>query len=105
MQDLIDQQFAVLHPLSSFQRRNFSLSILRICASAFPSSPVTSTSEVAVPDTIISPVFVFSEAVSDSQASSLFEGLRDPYNANRIISLDLVLGLPTNKLGLNVRRL
>ncbi len=107
LQDLLTQQFDVLHPLFSFQRRNLSLSILQLMAACFP--PPTECSldnnaarDVAGCDAAPPPVFVFSSAVSEPQGACLLGGLRDPYETNRVMCLDLLLELPTDKFGLTV---
>lgn len=96
LEGLLNQQFRHLHPLSSFQRRHFSLSILQLLASCFP-CPSPSPSTTPSP-----PVVVFPLAVTNLQASCLLEGLRDPYEANRNISLELLQELPTSKIRLTV---
>ena len=92
MRSLLEQQFDVLHPLSSFQRRSLSLSLLQTIASIF--SPVQ--------DTSISPILVFPVVVSIEQAHTLVEGLKDPFDANRAICLELLCRLDTAKIGLSV---
>ena len=54
-------------------------------------------------DTTISPIFNFCTALSDSQAMSLLHGLRDSYDANRILYLDLLQEIPAKRLGLMVK--
>lgn len=104
----MEQQFKVLHPLSSFQRRSFSLSLLQLMASIFEepnsslaSNPTSSTSEEAVSS--IPPVFDFTTAVSASQAKCLLGGLQDAFDANRSICLELLLKLPVKMVGFTVR--
>ncbi len=106
---MLNQQFGHLHPVSSYQRRNFSLSILQLMATTF-TSPAQPTPNLHVSATPISElqeripaVFVFSEAVTEPQAVCLLEGLQDPYDANRKICLDMLYSLPISKIQLNVR--
>lgn len=93
--NLLAQQFGVLHPLSSFQRRYFSLSLLCLMASCF-------SSEEPPENISISPMFLFSQEVSEAQGQCLLEGLQDPYEANRVLCLELLLQLPVERLGFNV---
>ena len=93
---LLAQQFEVLHPLSSFQRRYFSLSLLHLMATSFP-PPSTQDPPANIP-----PVFVFRREVSEPQAQCLLQGLQDPYEANRLLCLELLLQLPARTLCLTV---
>lgn len=102
------QQFAVLHPLSSFQRRSFSLSLLQLMASIFDepnssaaSNSTSSTSDDSTASTIPS-VFNFASAVSPSQAKCLLDGLQDAFDANRSVCLELLLKLPAEMIGFTV---
>lgn len=102
---MLDQQFGFLHSLFSFQRRNFSLSVLQLMAACFR-SPVALTHGSGAEDSPgIPAVFVFSSAVSEQQGACLMEGLRDPYDANRALCLNLLSELPVHKLGLTVSHL
>ena len=102
------QQFAVLHPLSSFQRRSFSLSLLQLMASIFDepnssaaSNPISSISEDSSSSAIPS-VFNFPSAISPSQAKCLLDGLQDAFDANRSVCLELLLKLPAEMIGFTV---
>lgn len=103
LQDLLDQQFSVLNPLYSFHRRNFSLSVLHLMASCFrpPPSPPAVPCAVATPP----PVFDFVGAISEQQCICLWEGLQDPYDANRTLYLDLLLLLPKERWKEKVRKI
>lgn len=68
--------------------------ILQLVAIIFESHPT---------DTTTPPIFNFCTALSDSQAMSLLHGLRDSYDANRILYLDLLREIPAEKLGLMVK--
>ena len=103
------QQFAVLHPFSSFQRRSFSLSLLQLMASIFDepnssaaSNPTSSTSSDDSTTSTIPSVFNFSSAVSPSQAKCLLDGLQDAFDANRLVCLELLLKLPAEMIGFTV---
>lgn len=102
LQELLDQQFSVLHPLSSFQRRSFSLSILQLMAACFRSPLALTHGSSAQDGPGIPAVFVFSSVVSELQGACLVKGLRDPYDTNRALCLELLLELPVHKLGLTV---
>ena len=109
LSELMDQQFKVLHPLSSFQRRSFSLSLLQLMASIFDepnsssaSNPTSSFSEET--PTSIPPIFYFPSAISASQAQCLLDGLQDPFDANRSVCLELLLKLPEEMIGFAVRK-
>ncbi len=52
----------------------------------------------------IAPVFVFSQQVSRSQALVLWEGLRDQFDANRALCLNLLTELPVDTLLVEVSR-
>ena len=115
------QQFACLHPYSSYQRRHTALSILQLLSSIFPCPPSQTPSQgqnlspadhLKVPSTIvdkstskdyvISPVFEFPSAVSVEQARRLVHSLRDSYDANRELVLELLSCLHQHTLGLEV---
>ena len=51
---------------------------------------------------VIPPVLEFSSAVTKEQAMSLVDGLRDPFDANRQLCLELLLKLQCTKVGLDV---
>lgn len=55
-----------------------------------------------VQDASIPPIFVFSLAVNREQAHTLVEGLKDPFEANRIMCLELLYRLDTAKIGFSV---
>ena len=106
----MDQQFKVLHPLSSFQRRSFSLSLLQLMASIFEepnsssaSNPACSSSSSEEGVLSIPSVFDFPSAISASQARCLLEELQDPFDANRSVCLELLLKLPVEMMGFRVR--
>ena len=67
LQSLLDQQFAVIHPGSSFQRRNFALSLLQLVACLFEQRP---TGQVDSEESQIPSVFDFKKAVTEQQARS-----------------------------------
>lgn len=46
----------------------------------------------------ISPILVFPLAVSQPQSRCLLEGMRDPYDANRVLCLHLLLRLPATQM-------
>lgn len=103
----MEQQFKVLHPLSSFQRRSFSLSLLQLAASIFDapnsssaSNPTNTTSEEETSN--FPPVFDFPCAITSAQSTCLFDGLQDAFDANRYICLELLLMLPVEKIGFTV---
>lgn len=109
LQALLDQQFKELHPLSSFQRRNFSLSLLQLLMTIFDQSesqtsggqePHKGKADVSTP--VIPPVFECGATVTKEQAMSLVDGLRDPFDANRQLCLELLLKLQCTKVGLDV---
>jgi len=91
---LLNQQFEVLHPLSSFQRRNFALLVLQLLSTIF---------EFHLTDMTVHPIFDFNTALSEVQAKSLLHGLRDSYDANRVLYFELLQKIPAEKLGLMVR--
>lgn len=106
----MSQQFATLHPLSSFQRRSFSLSLLQLMASIFEepnsssaSNPTNSISEDSTASVIPS-VFDFPSAISTSQAKCLLDGLQDAFDANRSVCLELLLKLPAEIIDFTVSR-
>ena len=99
------QQFKELHPLSSFQRRNFSLSLLQLIAAIFDQPPeglAQLTAAESQSTSMLSQLFNFSAAVTEEQAKRLLEALHDPYDANRSICLELLLKLPNEKIGFHV---
>lgn len=55
-----------------------------------------------VQDATIPPIFDFTMAVSGEHARTLVECLRDPFDANRVMCLELLYKLDTAKMGLNV---
>ena len=85
----------MLHPLSSFQRRNFSLSLLQTMASIFTPDQEERVSQIPA-------VFEFERSVSQEQARCLVDGLRDPFDANRLLCLELLYRLEPGKIGLDV---
>ena len=101
LQEFIDklftQQFQALHPWSSYQRRNFALSILQLLATIFPPSSISLTNSP------ISPLFNFYKAMKKNQARCLIHALQDSYDANRVITLQL-LNDPQCPTGLEVRQ-
>ena len=108
LKNLISQQFRDLHPFSSYQRRHMALSILQLLSTIFPNS---AASESHIPssvegcssnDTDISPVFEFPRAVSVEQARRLVYSLRDSYDANRALVLELLCCMSQDSLGLQV---
>ena len=68
--------------------------ILQLMAIVFESHPT---------DTTIPPIFNFCTALSNSQAMSLLHALQDSYDANRVLYLELLQGIPAEKLGLTVK--
>ena len=93
LQSLMAQQFEVLHPLSSYQRRNFALSILQLTCMIFEDHPL---------NTSIPPLFNLPAAASKAQVLCLLESLQDSYDANRAIAFDLLLKQLDEKLGFEV---
>lgn len=89
----MNQQFGVIHPWSSFQRRNFSLSLLHLLSVTFSETPA---------DSEVPAIFRFHTAVSKGQARSLVLALQDSFEANQKIALELLLQLPVNVIGLEV---
>lgn len=89
----MNQQFSVIHPWSSFQRRNFSLSLLHLLSTTFSETP---------DDTEVPAIFQFHTAVSKAQARSLVLALQDSFEANQKIALELLLQLPADVIGLEV---
>lgn len=85
----------MLHPLSSFQRRSFSLSLLQTLASVFSLHKEETTATIP-------PIFDFALAVSREHARVLLEGLSDPFDANRTMCLELLYKLNPDNIGLNV---
>ena len=107
LQELLNQQFKVLHPLSSFQRRSFSLSLLQLMAAIFdePNSSSASNPSSSEPTSSEIPsIFDFPSAISSRQARCLLEGLLDPFDANRSVCLELLLKLDANLIKLTVRK-
>jgi hypothetical protein len=105
LQKLKDQQFISLHPFSSYQRRHMALSLLQLLSTFFPSSSPTLDSLPSPPvggtgsvKQGISPVFEFPGAVSVDQARRLVYCLRDSYDANRALVLELLCHLPQDTL-------
>jgi len=68
--------------------------ILQLMAVIFESHPT---------NTAIPPIFNFCTGLSNSQAMSLLHALRDSYDANRVLYLDLLQVIPAEKLGLMVK--
>ena len=121
----MSHQFGSLHPFSSYQTRHTGLSVLQLLSSIFSSSSThtqsnnssSSTSilsvtprqsadhscdKVATSDSIISPVFDFASAVSLDQTKRLVYCLRDSYDANRTLVIDLLGHLPQKTASLLV---
>ena len=115
LQSLVSQQLSCLHPFSSYQRRHMALSLLQLLSAIFPSSPTPSTSEnhdssspspaggSSGKEMVIGPMFEFPRAVSVDQAQRLVLSLRDSYDANRALVLQLLCCLPQETLGLEVK--
>lgn len=125
------QQFACLHPFSSYQRRHTALSVLQLLSNVFPMSSSDqcdhqlcdtfthslstsgySTDYSAPPlhkttptDSTISTIFEFPSEVSVGQAKWLVYCLRDSYDANRALVIDLLSQLSLETIGLHVRKL
>ena len=110
---LMSQQFSCLHPFSSYQRRHMALSVLHLLSTIFPSTtdthnPITHHANTLTADesndrgAVISPVFEFPSAVSGHQARRLVYALRDSYDANRTLVLELLCCLHKETLGLEV---
>ena len=85
-----------------------ALSILQMLSTIFPNS---AASESHIPsnvegcsskDTDISPVFEFPRAVSVEQARRLVYSLKDSYDANRALVLELLCCMSPHSLGLQV---
>ncbi|CAI8056140.1 Thyroid adenoma-associated protein homolog [Geodia barretti] len=109
LRSLVSQQFNALHPFSSYQRRHMALSVLHLLSSVFPLSsndtpPVGHKSSVdegcLTKETFIGPVFEFPKAVSVNQARRLVYSLRDSYDANRALVLELLACFPLDSHGL-----
>ena len=123
------QQFACLHPFSSYQRRHTALSVLQLLSNVFPMSSSdqcdhhqccdtfthslrtsgkstehsASLLDSTTPtDSIISPIFEFPSEVSVGQARWLVYCLRDSYDANRELVIDLLSHLSLETIGLHV---
>ena len=47
-------------------------------------------------------MFEFEQSVTQEQAKCLVDGLRDPFDANRLLCLELLYKLKSEKIGLNV---
>ena len=90
---MLEQQFIALNPISSYQRRNFVISILQLLSTIFPDQS---------PDVTIPPVFEFGSAISKPQTRCLLNSLQDSYDPNRAGALELLLKVPQDKLGLEV---
>ena len=125
------QQFACLHPFSSYQRRHTALSVLQLLSNVFPMSSSDqcdhqlchtftqslrtsghSTEHSALlldkttpTDSTICPIFEFPSEVSLGQARWLVYCLRDSYDANRALVIDLLSHLSLETIGLHVRKL
>ena len=89
-----------------------ALSVLHLLSSVFPLSsndtpPVGHKSSVdegcLTKETVIGPVFEFPKAVSVNQARRLVYSLRDSYDANRALVLELLACFPLDSHGLKVR--
>jgi len=57
---------------------------------------------LVTPTEAIAPVLVFRAAVTKSQARTLVDALRDPFDANRQLCLDLLLQLDLTQTGFQV---
>ena len=107
---LMSQQFSCLHPFSSYQRRHMALSVLHLLSTIFPDThnSITHHANTQTADesndrgAVISSVFEFPSAVSGHQARRLVYALRDSYDANRMLVLELLCCLHKETLGLEV---
>ena len=97
MQDFLktiaERCFEVLHPLSTYQRRHFALSVLQLMKSVF--SDGTSASVCVDREK-------FSQLVTKAQYRTLVYTLWDTFDTNRSIAVELLLSLPTHFSGLQV---
>lgn len=128
LRSLMEQQFASLHPFSSYQRRHTALSVLQLLSNVFPTSPLAQcddqlcdsfthslrtsghSADLSAPhldknpsaDVTLSPIFDFPSEVSSNQARWLVYCLRDSYDANRALVIDLLSHLSLKTIGLQV---
>ena len=92
LKTIAERCFEVLHPLSTYQRRHFVLSVLQLMRAIF--SPSTSGCIEGER---------FSQLVTMAQYRTLVHTLWDTFDSNRSIAAELLLSLPTHFSGLQVR--
>ena len=75
-----------------------ALSVLQLVSTIFPSSPPKSSTT-----SFIGVIYQFPSEISINQVRRLVYCLRDSYDANRALVIDLLYNLPQESVGLVVR--
>ena len=91
LRTITERCFEVLHPLCTYQRRHFALSVLQLMNTIFSS---TLSERVAGTP--------FSLLVTKSHGHALLHTLWDTFDSNRSIAVELLLTLPQDKTGVQV---